>query len=274
MPQLDGIDCSSNQGHGLENGGYDEAIAAGAWFAFEKATEGGGYRNPYFPHRRQLIAAKFPMGGTYHWVSPGVPVARQVANFVGYVGSLGREGIQIDAEQAGITDDEVVGVTRGIYDYYGARVLLYGNLGLIARIQNRLPPDVKFWLPWYDDSWSFIAGKLYAAGVSESDVVVWQWGGGRQGVFLPSLGSRVDSNFVRDPATFRRICGLPDQPHGGIPNEEDDMPLNDDDKAWIEAHVHDQAFAAVIQVLRSTEAARIIWQQSRPDAPYPSEAPQ
>lgn len=267
-PRLDGIDTSSNQPLALNTGGYDEAIEQGAWFAFEKATQGAGYRNPLYPRRREIIAEKFEKGGAYHWVSHGVPIAAQLRNFKGYVGALWKnEGVQVDAEEGGITEDEVVEVATAFWDEYEGRVVLYTPVWMIQRVQDRLPAGMKFWLPWYDDPWERIAGKLRVAGISESDIVVWQWGGGKQGVYLPSLGARVDSNLVRDPVAFRRICGGTRRAPVELPNQEDEV--TDDDIERLRGVIHDEAFAAVIQVLRSTEVQRIIWQQARSDAPFP-----
>lgn len=216
MPQLDIIDCSSNQSHALEDGGYDEAIQAGAYGAFEKATsyEGRGgrpYTNPYFARRRQLIAQKFRCGGAYIWVSPNIPAVLQVAHFENVVGDLGREGIQVDSEQGGVTNQMTVDVTNLLYARYGPRILVYANLARLNAIKDHVPDDVYFWLPWYDDPWWVIQHAIEAVGLADR-IVVWQWGGGRQGIFLPSLGARVDSNYVLNPAVFRRICGLDPAP--------------------------------------------------------------
>jgi hypothetical protein len=226
MPELHGIDCSSNQPPALETGGYDEAIVAGAWFAFEKATsyEGRGgrpYTNPYFARRRLMISQKFRCGGAYIWVSPNIPAVLQVAHFISVVGDLGREGIQVDSEQAGVTNQLTVEVTNLLYSHYGPRILVYANLARLNAIKGQLPLDVYFWLPWYDDPWWVIERAIEAVGLADR-IVVWQWGGGRQGVYLPSLRARVDSNYVLNPAVFRRICGLDPLPPGPI-NGEDDL---------------------------------------------------
>jgi hypothetical protein len=228
MPQLDVIDCSSNQPPALEACGYDEAITAGAWCAFEKATsyEGRGgrpYTNPYFARRRMIIAQKFRCGGAYIWVSPNIPAVLQVAHFINVVGDLGREGIQVDSEQAGVTNQMTIDVTNLLYARYGARILVYANLARLNAIKDHLPDDVYFWLPWYDDPWWVIEHAIQAVGLADR-IVVWQWGGGRQGVFLPSLGARVDSNYVLNPVVFRRICGLADPVPVPVPTHvEDDL---------------------------------------------------
>lgn len=218
MPELHGIDTSSNQPPTLElGGGYDEAIAAGAWFAFEKASSyerlhgSAPYTNPYFARRRTVIAQKFRCGGAYIWVSHGIPAVLQVAHFINVVGDLGREGIQVDSEEAGVTDELTVEIVNLLYSHYGPRIVVYANLHRLKAIEDQIPADVWFWLPWYDDPWWVVQRAIEAVSLADR-IIVWQWGGGRQGIYLPSLKARVDSNYVLDPVKFRRVCGLEPMP--------------------------------------------------------------
>lgn len=276
MPRLDGIDISNHQGVAARNlsvqpaalvkWAHDKGVR-GVWF---KASEGTVYQDPYYrAWRHQAADLGFEFRGAYHWLTPGSSIALQLANFVNQVGELAAgECIQLDCEQAGLADAEVLEAYQRWTDRYGDRVIVYcgrffGPVGAPGAARSylidRLPADVPWWLPWYDSTPSGLPRQP----------TIWQWGGGAQGAVMDPIRARVDSNQIEDEAKLRSLSGYPPRAPDVISNQEDDMPLSDDDKAWIEGHVHDQAFAAVIQVLRSTEAMRIIWQQSRPDAPFP-----
>jgi len=232
MSQLDGIDCSSNQDCALDQG-YDEVIAAGAYLAFEKATGSTStspwatYTNPFFEHRRQLIAQKFRCGGAYLWVQVGAPAPLQVSHFIKVVGDLGREGIQVDSEQPGVTDQMTIDVVNLLYAHYGPRIIVYGNLARLKGIVDHIPADVYFWLPWYDDPWHKVQKAIEAAGLTDR-IVVWQWGGGKQGFYLQSLNARVDSNHVLNPALFHRICGVDEPAHHPVTHNANTDDSEDD----------------------------------------------
>jgi len=108
-----GPDVSSNQPHPID---WHQVAGAGHTFAVVKATEGWGYKNPYFVQDVQQARAAGLIVWPYHWMSPGnsagqgawaVSVIRQVFG----PGTL----VWLDFEQAGVTHADLDG-TRDVIE--------------------------------------------------------------------------------------------------------------------------------------------------------------
>jgi hypothetical protein len=191
----------------------DAAIAEpallGATGFFHKVSEGTGYKDPAF-RRRRPAAQQYRSSGGYHWVSPGKDLNRQLGNFGEQIGDLAvGEGIQLDCEQTGL-DTAFVETAWNLWaaTYGQDRVCTYmgrfftGGNGRKTAIIDELPEHILWWLAWYSTaSYSQIASRL------PREPFVWQWGGGKEGVFIPLVG-RVDSNQVINAAAAERFCGL------------------------------------------------------------------
>lgn len=78
-----GRDFSSYQGN------LTVADCAGIQFAFVKATEGGGYRNPYAPQQCSMLRNQGVLVGYYHFFQPSVAVIDQLDNFNRMAQALG-----------------------------------------------------------------------------------------------------------------------------------------------------------------------------------------
>lgn len=76
-PGIQGMDVSSHQG----NVDWNRAWAQGARFAYVKATEGTGYRNPYFAQQYNGSANIGMLRGAYHFALPGITSAAAQADY-------------------------------------------------------------------------------------------------------------------------------------------------------------------------------------------------
>lgn len=181
--------------------------AVGFW---HKASESLTYKDPAF-RRRRPFARAYRYSGPYHWLSPGKSLPAQLANFTAAIGDLGPgEGIQLDCEQAGLDASWILDAWTLWASVYGEdRVAVYTGAFFTGGTQrtpiiNDLPASIPWWLAWYGpSSFSLITARL------PRTPFLWQWGGGNEGVRIPSLGNRrVDSNQIIDRAALDRFCGL------------------------------------------------------------------
>lgn len=217
MPSFHGSDTSNNQGAGVIGIGPEiKALGGDAWW--HKATQGSGFRDRYWPACRQArIDTGLRYGGPYHWLSPNVPVPDQFKNFRDFVGGLTvGEGIQLDIEDpAGLSDATVFEAIELWEDEWPGRVFHYmGHYymgGLRQRCADRYGDKFRHWLAWYSTTFPNVG---YTP-------VMWQYAGGATGVYIPSIGARVDSNEIHDRQRLDQASG-----YGGPqpPKEGADVP--------------------------------------------------
>jgi hypothetical protein len=211
MPPFHGSDTSNNQGSGVVAIGPEIAALGGTGW-WHKATQSNGYRDRYWPACRQArIDVGLHYGGPYHWLSPSTPVSEQFRFFRDYVGGLTvGEAIQLDMEEGGLSDSQVIEAVELWEGEWPGRVLHYMGYyfggGMPARMAARFGDMWRWWLPWYQNS--------YPSQVEQSGLVpvVWQWAGGATGVVIPSLRARVDSNEIRDERRLEEASGYGGQP--------------------------------------------------------------
>jgi GH25 family lysozyme M1 (1,4-beta-N-acetylmuramidase) len=117
-----GIDVSNHQ--------RDIDFAAvrddGIRFAIAKATEGVGYIDPYFGRNREGFNGVGIKFAAYHWLKPNQPWGAQADVFLRVTG--GGDGcsfVMLDAEENGISDDQVVNWCDRVADQTGKRVVIY-----------------------------------------------------------------------------------------------------------------------------------------------------
>lgn len=90
-----GLDVSSHQGWV----NWPDAWASGARFAYVKATEGTGYRNPYFTQQYEGSYYAGMIRGAYHFGRPDVSSgASQADYFVNNGGAWSRDGKTLPGE--------------------------------------------------------------------------------------------------------------------------------------------------------------------------------
>lgn len=244
MPgRFDYGDVANPQGAGMANA-FAECKQLGAFMMGLKATEGNsrtvtfgggkpGGRDGYMPRWRPIIEGMFDYTLLYHYVWNSSPKS-QIDNFEDYIGSLhANQCAMTDCEEPGVSDDSFVNTSIEMWERFDGRMLFYGGRDLIRRVQSRLPADMKFVLAWYDDDWPRIAGWLGSHGVSESDIVIWQWGGGRQGQYLSTLGKRIDANEVRDINAVRKVCGVKPSPPVVVPDPPTPPAVVEEDEMYV-----------------------------------------
>ena len=94
---LNGIDVSNLQGASFDWAPYKGRIQ----FAFIKATEGTGFRDPDYARNRAQAHADGLTVGAYHYLHPSEPGAAQAHCFLGYADPKPGELVMVDVE----TDD-------------------------------------------------------------------------------------------------------------------------------------------------------------------------
>jgi hypothetical protein len=223
MPVLHGVDTSNNQGRAVVGIGPD-VVAAGATGWWHKATQGSGYKDPYWPAcRANAEAVGLVHRGPYHWLTPGSAVADQFRNFHDHVGDLHPgEVIQLDIEDpAGLPDAKVIECIELWEGAYPGRVLhymarWYGRNGdgvhtpvsyLVDRMLARFGTAFRWWLPWYTTTFP---------GGLPTTPIVWQWAGGAGGVLIPTVG-RIDSNQIIDLRRLDAASGYSPDLHLPLP---------------------------------------------------------
>lgn len=201
MPALHGVDVSHFQGSAFPWAAMVQQH--GITLGCTKVSQGAGFVDPTWQINRDgMRAAGLRHRGLYHWLSAGVNLASQLANFR-RIGTLDvGEFVMLDIEENGLTVAEILAALELWEQTYPGRLIRYqgkffanGDLG----IYGRWP----WWLPAYR---STILPTVLP-------VTVWQWAGGAGGVNVPNVGN-VDSNEIIDRARLERVAGytLPPSP--------------------------------------------------------------
>lgn len=104
---LSGPDVSSHQHGGGTAVGWGRVAASGRSFAIVKATEGGGYTNPYFVRDWAGVRSAGLVRAAYHYARPALPLSTavdQARRFVATVAPTAEQGtlpLVLDMEEAG-----------------------------------------------------------------------------------------------------------------------------------------------------------------------------
>lgn len=118
---LPGIDVSHYNGD--INWGRVAAGANAPAFVYLKATEGGRMIDNLYSSYRAGARAQGLLCGAYHFFSPTVPVAEQVANFCNTVGSVqGELPPMLDVEQHGLSRPDYVAAVAQWLQQVGDRL--------------------------------------------------------------------------------------------------------------------------------------------------------
>jgi GH25 family lysozyme M1 (1,4-beta-N-acetylmuramidase) len=133
MTTLTGIDVSNFQG-----GAFDWTAWRGRiQFAFAKATEGTGFRDPDFARNWQQMKAEGITRGAYHFLHAGLSGADQARYFLADVRPEPGDLLAVDVEQAGLDGKdaaEVSAVAAGFANEVcaatGARPWAYTEISL------------------------------------------------------------------------------------------------------------------------------------------------
>jgi GH25 family lysozyme M1 (1,4-beta-N-acetylmuramidase) len=269
--RLDGIDIAHPYQYRPQP--VDWSLVPDLELICHKAGEGTGYTDPMVSQAIPAIEAKGTRyTGAYFWIRPDSDPIAQARHFAGIMHPLGGFPVgrfcQLDIETTttskgqalrAVTDDEI----RAWVDYVNE----FAQRTVVSRYQGRYHPafyspliqDVPLWLP------------DYSSAPSVPWAIIRQWGGGGNGDTVPGIVSgRVDSNFIHDRSTLDDLCGYPKPAPPPVHHEETavlgdselqsnlgptdtsvsgGLDVTDDDLR----KVHDVAFSAMLEVIRSDE---------------------
>jgi len=167
-----GPDVSSHQhprGYTIK---WSSVRAAGAQFAFVKASEGTSYTNPYFGIDFKAVRSAKMVRGAYHFARPRVGAANAVAqarHFVAVTGTLGATGDLppvLDLERSdGLTPTALIAWTRAY-------------LKEVSRLTGRTPiiyTYPAFWRSAMANTTAFKSYPLWIATYRAQPVLVGGW---------------------------------------------------------------------------------------------------
>lgn len=220
MPRLDGIDVSKWQGEI----GWPEVVASTGitWAAartWDRQANPPGVDVQFPANRAGMAATGLRHRLLYYWLEPG-RVDEGVAEFFAAVGVLTPgEGVMLDAEQEGITEDECLRWCEAVEARTGLPVAVYtggytagGEIWHSARLFNG--QRARVFAAYCDEA---AAREVHADGIPWH---AWQWSCEGQ---VPGIGANTDLDQVDVPEAFDRACGL--------------VACTDDDAAAIAARV-------------------------------------
>jgi GH25 family lysozyme M1 (1,4-beta-N-acetylmuramidase) len=237
-----GIDISNHQR------AVDHKAVADAGYAFviAKATEGTGYRDPWYPANRDGSLAAGLTFGAYHWLKPGPSARAQADAFLAYTErGEGCRLVVLDAEEAGITDAQVVDWCRIVRDACpGTEVVIYCGAYTDPRQRSSGWLDFVPWLAAYPTTAEHPdpAGlRLPVAPGPWGRWTLWQYtSNGR----VPGVAGRCDVN-VADSGWFSAISAEVLGTHQTPTQEDDDMLPQDREQLYAIAGVVEDLAAHV-----------------------------
>lgn len=209
--RLDGFDGSHWQ---PDAGPVDFAVLRSAvwWFAW-KATEGKGYVDPTFRNARAQTA---PLGFRhrlyYHWIKPNNDPVVEADHYLRTIGPLAAgEGVMLDAEEAGITEDlcvrwleRVEATTKRPSSVYTGLYVAGGAIWKSDRIRNSQYGPRPMHLAAYTTR-AGLLGHLTRTGNLDREIHAWQWSSNGP---VPGITGRADMNTIIDPDIYDRCCGV------------------------------------------------------------------
>lgn len=212
-----GVDVSNWQG----TIDFDAVKRAGIKFVIAKATEGIGYNDPTYTRNRRECERLGITFGAYHWLKPKQPWNAQVAKFIQATGAAaGCAFVMLDAEEEGITDEQVVNWAETVHDQTGKPVVIYCGTWTDPRVRSDR------WLKFAPCLAAYSAG--YAVDPDPSTMklpvppkpwgfwTMWQYTS--SGV-VPGIAGHCDRD-VLDAAWFAKLGT--EAPETDEPSEEDD----------------------------------------------------
>lgn len=214
-----GVDVSNWQGQ-ID---FDAVKGAGIKFVIAKATEGIGYTDPTYNRNRNESGRVGITFGAYHWLKPKQPWNAQVAKFIQATGAAaGCAFVMLDAEEAGITDDQIVNWAETVRDQTGKPVVIYCGTFTDPKVRSDR------WLKFAPCLAAYPAG--YAADPAPDSLrrpvppqpwgfwTMWQYTS--SGV-VPGIAGQCDRD-VLDAEWFAKL-GTPDDSTDEPSEEDDDM---------------------------------------------------
>lgn len=199
-------------------------LRASSWWVATKATQGNAYVDPTFSAHRAEMAKGFTHRGLYHWLSPGVDVAAQVAHFLATIGPLQRgEFVMLDAEEGGITEPQVASWCEGVEalthrpaSVYSGAYVASGTVWQSKRVRTSAYGPRPMHLAAYTTEQKALA----LPGVAANPWSAWQYSSNGP---VPGVTGRCDMNRVDLRAHYDLAAGLVGPTPVPTPPTEDDM---------------------------------------------------
>lgn len=197
---------------------FDRVVSEGGvrWCAW-KATQGRRYVDPTFARNRAAIEkAGIRYRPLYHWPTPGNRISDELAHFVSTVGALDLgEAVMIDAEEDGITEQQIYALGDAFEQHYQRPVVVYsGRFVAGGTIINS--DRVRALGPFVFAAYTTYARARALAGPRGWDGWQFLGGGGR----CPGVNGPVDNDWIPDLGAFDAACGYTATPQ---PEPENDM---------------------------------------------------
>ena len=231
MTRLDGVDVSHYQGvvdwPAVRAACARPDFAVAAW----KVTQGvHTIDSTAARNRADAAAAGFRWRFGYHWLSPNVDGVAQARWFLqNFQGIAAGEGVICDAEEAGITANQVLAFCQAVEGVTGRPCAVYTGVyvagGSIWRDPRIFNGERIRWLAAY------VAEARARAASQPWGFDIWQYSS--SGV-VPGVPTRCDVNLVEHPIMADLACSVlvtptPEPPTPPTPTptdiEDDDMPI-------------------------------------------------
>jgi GH25 family lysozyme M1 (1,4-beta-N-acetylmuramidase) len=137
-----GVDVSNHQ----RDVNWAFVASAGYRWAAAKATEGIGYRDPFYARNRDGAKANGLVFGAYHWLRPNLDVAAQVGNFITHTGSAdGCDFVMLDAEEGGLTGPAISQWCAAVAELTGKPIAIYCGAYTDPKVR---PVEWRQYTPW------------------------------------------------------------------------------------------------------------------------------
>jgi len=227
MSRLDGVDVSHYQG--IVDWAAVRAACARPDFAIAawKVTQGirtvdaTAARN-----RADAATAGFRYRFGYHWLSPNIDAVAQARWFLAnFQGIADGEGVIVDAEEAGITPNQVLAFCQTIEGTTGRPCAVYTGIhvagGAIWNDSRIFNGERIRWIAAY------VSEARVRAACQPYGFDIWQWSS--SGV-VPGVAGRCDVNLLEHPIMADLACSVkptPPTPPTPTPTdiEDGDMPI-------------------------------------------------
>jgi GH25 family lysozyme M1 (1,4-beta-N-acetylmuramidase) len=199
-----------------------------------KATEGKGYRDPYFVDRFRLFRERgHKYRGAYHWIRSDSPMEAQVANLTATLEAVGTddllpgEFVQLDWETTpnipNVTPAQVDEWLRLFRERWGDRVIVYCAAWVPGFTTWRnANPDVPVWYADYRQTAGRVAATSY-------DATLWQWTSTAQ---VPGISEGVDANEILRADVLDRIAAVEPTPEPPTPRSPSMLVVCTDSPMW------------------------------------------
>lgn len=196
-----GIDGARYQGYP----NFEVVREAGVNWCAWKATQGRSYVDPTFrANRARIAAAGIAYRPYYHWLTPGNRPIDEVRHFINTVGALAPgEGVMLDCEQAGITEEQSYATGDLLRQHYQRPVCIYSGR-YVDGGRIIFSDRIRALGPFIFAAYTSHARAVALAGPRGFDAWQFLGGAGR----CPGVDGPCDNDWIPDMRRFDAACGV------------------------------------------------------------------